>query len=140
MFSVFLLVGLVALGMWAISNIAIGLRKQKSSSGSTKYYWQMNALWNVINFAIAFVAIIIVLAQFTSFNTNKSLQTIQIYIVATNILFDLLYVGVGLWLENRGKKQNNPRYIGYGSSIQLQGAFLFFFDSIFALALIVAIL
>jgi hypothetical protein len=60
--------------------------------------------------------------------------------VAINIIFDVFYIAIGLWLESKGKKLSNNKFIGYGNSIQLQGAFLFCFDSMFALGLIVAAL
>lgn len=140
MFTQFLLIGLFILGLWAITNIILGVKKQQTSTSSTKYFWQMNALWNIVNAIIALGAIIFVIANYDSFSTNTSLQSRQIKIVAVNILFDIAYVATGLWIEARGKKQQQPRLIGYGSSIQLQGAFLFFFDSMLSLALIIATL
>lgn len=140
MFTQFLLIGLFLLGLWAIANIILGVKKQQSSTGTLKYFWQMNALWNIVNAIIALGAIIFVIANYDSFSTNTSIQSRQIKIVAVNILFDIAYVAAGLWLEVRGKKQHKPRLIGYGSAIQLQGAFLFFFDSMLALALIIATL
>ncbi len=138
MFMIALFGGMAVLGAWAITNIVLGAIKRRSSDGSTKYYWEMNALWNTINLAIAIIASAIAGIKYDAYSTDSALQDLQIKIVAVNILFDIAYIAIGLWLEARGKKQQNLRFIGYGNSIQLQGAFLFFFDSALALGLIIA--
>jgi hypothetical protein len=140
MFMIALFGGMVVLSAWAITNIILGVLKRKTSIGSTKYYWEMNALWNSINFTIALIASAIAGLKYDTYTTDTALQSLQIKIVAVNILLDIAYITIGLWLEARGKKQQNHRFIGYGNSIQLQGAFLFFFDSALALALIIATL
>ena len=140
MFSTVLFGGMAVLSFWSVTNIYLW-RKNKSQKASLKYYfWQMNGLWNIINLIIAVVASVIISANITSFNTNTSLQSLQIKIIAANILLDLFYVAIGLILELRGKKNTNIRLRGYGESIQLQGAFLFCFDSMLALGLIVTVI
>ena len=140
MFSAVIFGGMAILSFWSITNIYLW-RKNKSQKTSLKYYfWQMNGLWNIINLIIAIVASIIVGINITNFNTNDNLQSLQIKIIAANILLDLIYVTIGLVLEIRGKKSTNLRLRGYGESIQLQGAFLFCFDSMLALGLIVTVI
>lgn len=140
MFSAVLFGGMCVLSFWSITNIYLW-RKNKSQRSSLKFYfWQMNGLWNIINLIIAVVASIIVGINITRYNTNTNLQSIQIKIIAANILLDLIYVTVGLIIERRGKKNTNLRLRGYGESIQLQGAFLFCFDSMLALGLIITII
>ena len=140
MFSAVLFGGMGVLSFWSITNIYLW-RKNKSQKASLKYYfWQMNGLWNIINLIIAIVASIIVGINTANFNTNDSLQSLQIKIIAANILLDLIYVTIGLILEIRGKKNINLRLRGYGESIQLQGAFLFCFDSMLALGLIITVI
>lgn len=130
--------GMAVLSAWALTNIVLGVIKRRSSADSTKYYWEMNALWNSINLTIALIASIIAGIKYDAYATDNDLQSLQIKIVAVNILFDIFYIAIGLWLEARGKKKQSYRFIGYGNSIQLQGAFLFFFDSALALGLIIA--
>ena len=140
MFIMALFSGMAVLGGWAIANIVLGLTKRRSSDGSTKYYWEMNALWNSINLAIAIIASAIAGIKYSAYSTDSALQRLQIIIVAVNILLDIVYIAVGLWMEHKGKKRQSLKLIGYGNAIQLQGAFLFFFDSILALTLIIATL
>lgn len=140
MFSTVLFGGMAVLSFWSVTNIYLW-RKNKRQKASLKYYfWQMNGLWNIINLIIAVVASVIISANITSFNTNTSLQSLQIKIIAANILLDLFYIAIGLIFELRGKKNTNIRLRGYGESIQLQGAFLFCFDSMLALGLIVTVI
>ena len=140
MFSAVLFGGMGVLSFWSITNIYLW-RKNNSQKASLKYYfWQINGLWNIINLIIAIVASIIVGIDTANFNTNDTLQSLQIKIIAANILLDLIYVTIGLILENRGKKNTNLRLRGYGESIQLQGAFLFCFDSMLALGLIITVI
>ena len=140
MFMIALFGGMAVLGVWALSNIILGIIKRRTSNGSTKYYWEMNALWNSVNFTIAVIASTIAGIKYDAYATDTTLQSLQIKIVAVNILFNIVYIAIGLWLEARGKKQPNSRLNGYGNAIQLQGAFLFFFDSALALSLIIATL
>lgn len=140
MFMIALFGGMAVLGTWAIINIILGISKRRTCTGSAKYYWEMNALWNSVNLLIAIVATMVAGLKYSAYSTDASLQSLQIKIVAINILFDIVYIAAGIWLEGRGKKQDNPRYIGYGNAVQLQGAFLFFFDSALALGLIIATL
>lgn len=140
MFSTVLLSGMAILGLWSIANISIWSKNKKLKASVKYYFWQMNGLWNIINLTIATVASVIVAINITSFNTNASLQSLQIRIIAATILLDLVYVAIGYYLENRGKKEANLRLQGYGESVQLQGAFLFSFDSMLALGLIVTVI
>jgi hypothetical protein len=141
MFTTVLYAGLAFLGLWAIVNIAMWYKRRTYPKTVARYYfWQMNALWNSVNLAIAIISIGIVTAFYTKYATDTGLQELQIKIIAVNILLDFVYIVVGLLLENKGKKKEDVRFIGYGDAIQLQGAFLFCFDSVLALGLIIATL
>lgn len=141
MFTTVLYAGLALLGTWAIVNIAMWYRRRSYPKTVARYYfWQMNALWNSVNLAIALISIGIVTAFYSKYTADAGLQELQIKIIAVNILLDFVYIIVGLLLENKGKRKEDVRFMGYGDAIQLQGAFLFCFDSIFALALIITTL
>jgi undecaprenyl pyrophosphate phosphatase UppP len=140
MFTSILFFGMLTLGSWAAVNIYFWYKNRNTAKDSTHYFWQMNGLWNVINLSIAMVSTLLVSARLNAYRTDANLQDLQVKIVAFNIILDVLYIAAGFYLEHRGKTNKNERLIGYGNAIQLQGAFLFFFDSIFALALIVATL
>ena len=138
MFTTVLLIGASALLAWAISNIALWYRKKAAAPSSEFYFWQMNALWNAVNAFIGIAMLLFALLQRSTINSNEDLQALLIKVVAVNILFDIVYIGAGIWLEAKGKKQQKDMFIGYGNSVQLQGAFLFCLDSMLALGLLIA--
>lgn len=140
MFVATLLIGMSTLAIWAITNIFLWAKYKNSGQKTTQYFWEMNALWNVINFIIAFSSIVLIVIRYSAYSTDGALQDMQIKIVAVNIVLDIFYILAGFLLEKQGKKIKNDRFIGYGSAIQLQGAFLFFFDSFLTLLLIVSTL
>ncbi|MDR9410827.1 MAG: hypothetical protein RI573_18425, partial [Balneolaceae bacterium] len=45
--------GMLVLGGWAVSNMIVGGIGMAKTSGSTKYFHQMNTAWNTVNLAIA---------------------------------------------------------------------------------------
>lgn len=128
------------LAIWAAINIGIWWNRRKTAQGSRLYFWQMNALWNCINLAIAGIATTAVMLNIQHYNTDESIQTLQIRILAINILADLLYIACGFTLEHYGAKRQNDRLDGYGQAITLQGAFLLCFDSVLATALLVLVI
>lgn len=140
MFVTVLAVFMVILNIWAFTNILLWGMKSKTAKGKMKYYWQMNGLWNIVNLSIVFISLLLAFINADTFNTNQGTQELLIWIVAINILLDLGYVAAGLVIESRGKSKDLDQYLGYGMSIQLQGAFLFFFDTIFSLALLITII
>lgn len=127
--------GMYVLGGWAVANIAGGAIGWANSTGSAKYFHQMNLFWNTVNLGIAGFAL------FNSFNTDilmlspeemllKHTKTENLYLI--NAGLDVLYVGTGFLLKrlsvNNLKKQDLLK--GYGNSIILQGGFLMIFDLI----------
>jgi hypothetical protein len=125
--------GMYVLGGWAVSNILTGTYGWATQSGSNKYFYQMNTMWNVVNLSIAGVA----LYQF--YNTDISLlggeEMLRKHInferlFLINAGLDIGYMAAGAWLINRSGKseKNSLRYKGFGQAVILQGAFLFAFD------------
>lgn len=124
--------GMLTLGGWALSNIAIGSIGYFNTSGKLKYFHQMNVFWNSINLAIAGIG------YYGTFDVNQSpdlIYTLNEINTMKNILLfnaglDIGYAMTGLYLNELGKNKNKKRLKGYGNSIILQGAFLFTFDII----------
>jgi len=124
--------GMTVLGGWAVSNIAVGGISSFNTTGSTKYFHQMNALWNLVNLGAATSGL--VSAQK---NRDKNLTADEVIkeqrkiekIFLVNGLLDLAYIGGGTYLNRRGINENDDKLKGYGASIILQGAFLLLFDA-----------
>ena len=131
--------GMVVLGSWAVANIALSPVFVNNSSGSEKYFHQMNGYWNVVNLLVAG------LGYYSATKTNpdgltageslKEQQKLEKTLLF-NAGLDIAYVVGGLYLRERSENTNdNPdRLEGFGQSLILQGAFLFVFDIVFYLA------
>lgn len=124
---------MLTLGGWAVANIAIGAGLQGSADGSTKHFHRMNALWNTVNLGIAGLGYFTALKSdpaawdlATSLNKHQAFQKVLLF----NTGLDVGYVLGGLYLTERAKRPdvNSDQLKGFGQSIMLQGAFLFFFD------------
>ena len=124
--------GMYVLSGWALTNITVGSLGYFNSSGSTKYFHQMNAGWNVVNLAIAGGA----LYQYgqanpSAFNLTQSMseaRSIQ-NILLLNIGLNVSYIAGGGYLWERGIRKSSNRLKGYGQSLLIQGGFLLLFDS-----------
>ena len=125
--------GMYVLGAWAVSNIAAGSYGWARYSGERMYFHQMNMFWNVVNLSIAGFAL------YSNFNADYSalsgeemianhLRTERILLI--NAGLDVLYIGTGFVMRHYADKSTNRAELlkGYGSSVILQGAFLFVFD------------
>lgn len=118
---------------WALINIAAGSVGYASSSGSTKYFHQMNAAWNIVNLAIAGGA----LYQYgqadpAAFTFAESLSEARNMenILLLNIGLNVSYIAAGGFLWERGLRKTSNRLRGYGQSLIVQGGFLLLFDSV----------
>ena len=123
--------GMEVLGSWAIANIATGAILSGNTNGQAKYFYQMNALWNIANLGAAVSGYIgsekyggPVLTAAEAIKQQKRIETIFL----VNGSLDVLYIGGGIYLDHRGIVNNSDKLKGYGSSIILQGAFLLLFD------------
>ena len=123
--------GMIVLGSWATLNIISGTVGFYKSNGSTKYFHQMNAAWNLVNLGIAGIGYRGALNTKTDLSYETSIYKMQNFeqLLLINAGLDLLYIGSGVWLWKNGLNKNSPRKIGYGKSIILQGSFLLLFDT-----------
>jgi hypothetical protein len=124
--------GMKVLSGWALANIAIGSVGFYRTKGATKYFHQMNIFWNVVNLGIATAGFYGAKeASKKQFSVEQSIReqhkTERILLI--NAGLDVVYLTGGWYLNKRGINKNSDRLRGYGSSIILQGAFLFLFDS-----------
>lgn len=129
--------GMSILGGWALLNIGSGVVLRSQTTGETRYFHEMNALWNTVNLALAGVGF------YTAMNTDPYAQDLQQSLqeqagIQKLLLFnaglDVGYIMTGLWLRERGKRNvSRPeRLRGWGSGLILQGGFLLVFDATLA--------
>jgi hypothetical protein len=123
--------GMEVLGTWAIANMAGGGIGWASTGGTTKYFYQMDALWNIANLGAAIGGYLSSKKDKDRHYTPEESLTEQrklenIFLV--NGCLDVAYIGTGFYLKHRGDVKNNEQLKGYGPAIILQGAFLLLFD------------
>lgn len=128
--------GMLILGSWAIGNLVASPLLASRSTGSQKYFHQMNGYWNVVNLALAgagYLGIRAAMGQEPSWPNVLHEQILLEKILLVNAALDAGYMVAGLYLKERAKNVNtNPdRLTGFGNSLLLQGGFLLVFDIVF---------
>lgn len=128
-------IGMLTLGGWALSNIAVNGILMTQASGSRYYFYQMNTFWNVVNLAIAGFGYYDNM-QLAPETLSLSASTDEFYSLQKTLLFnaglDIAYMAGGLYLLEKAKntEAQQARFNGYGRGLLLQGAFLLVFDTV----------
>jgi hypothetical protein len=126
--------GLTVLGSWAGANLITNGILLSNSSGSDKYFYQMNVYWNVVNGALAGFGVLgakKIQGNLSAFQTlEEQSSTEKTFLVNTGL--DAAYVMTGIYLLEKSKNSvdNQNMFKGYGQSVILQGGFLLLFDGI----------
>ena len=123
--------GMKVLASWGIANISVSAAGWASSHGTNKYFFQMNTMWGTVNTGLAVLGIISskkkLHDQLNAFENLKAQQRIEkTFLINTGL--DVAYTGAGLYFNIRGNNSNNAQLKGFGSSVIMQGLFLFLFD------------
>jgi hypothetical protein len=128
---------MLTLGGWAAANIATGFIIAGQTQGQTKYVWQMNAYWNLVNGGLAVMGYIRARqarARKYGFSENESEQLSIEKLYALNFGLDLAYIATGFFLREKGMNSSNVKsqnqLMGYGTSLVIQGGFLLLMDGI----------
>lgn len=119
------------LGTFATANIISGFILANNTHGEAKYFWHMNAYWNLANLGIAGLNLLqtqLVPLKHYSFtgNLKEQLKIEKTYVL--NLGLDAGYITTGILLRSKGKVTTDinkqDRLKGYGTSIIVQGALL----------------
>ncbi|MDX2284229.1 MAG: hypothetical protein NW241_08705 [Bacteroidia bacterium] len=122
------------LGGWALGNIAAGSVLRARSTGSARYFHEMNAVWNVVNLGLAagglYGSYTSDPAAYGAWDTYQEQQKLE-KILLFNLALNFTYMTAGAWMQERAKtaSRNPERLKGYGQSLVLQGGFLLLFDT-----------
>ena len=124
--------GMWILGSWALLNLLVGTIRGLQTRGQIQAFHQMNAYWNLVNLGIAGFGYwqasqVSLMANF--WEVLVAQQQIEKILLA-NAAIDFGYIALGLYLIERGRRMEKEKWIGFGKSILLQGAFLLLFDAI----------
>jgi hypothetical protein len=128
---------MITLGSWAVANITSGFIIAGQTGGEAKYFWRMNAYWNLINGGLAVMGYLgarRAMARKFGLAENEAAQLSIEKLYAFNFGLDLAYIATGFFLREKGMNTLNlksqDQLKGYGSSIVLQGGFLLLMDGI----------
>jgi hypothetical protein len=128
---------MIILGSWAAVNITSGFIIAGQTQGEAKYFWKMNAYWNLVNGGLAVMGYLNARKAMTKKSglaENEAAQRSIIKLYAFNFGLDLAYIASGLFLREKGMNSTNlktqDQLQGYGSSIIVQGGFLLLMDGI----------
>ncbi len=127
------LTGLKLLSSWSAANIVYGSIARNNSTGSDKYFHEMNAIFNGVTLGISALGYFTAKKP-TSLNVVQSLkkqnQAERLFLF--NAGLDLAYIAGGAYLKEKSYNSlaNADRLKGYGNSIMLQGAVLAAFDGV----------
>ena len=126
--------GMTVLGSWAGANLITNGILLSNSSGSDKYFYQMNAYWSVVNGTLAGLGILGAKKNQGNLSAFQTLEeqssTEKTFLINTGL--DAAYVMTGVYLLEKSKNSNDNQDMlkGYGQSVILQGGFLLLFDGI----------
>lgn len=123
----------LALGSFALANIAVGAIAAGQTSGETQYFYKMNVYWNLVNLGIAGAGLLgsrkkkadsETLADAVRQHENMK----QVLLINTGL--DVAYAVGGAYLRERAASHPDKadQLRGYGTSIMAQGGFLLAFD------------
>ena len=124
--------GMWILGSWAVLNLVIGAIGSLNTRGKVQAFHQMNAYWNLVNLGIAGYGfwqasqISLPILFWEVISAQQQIEKVLLF----NAALDLAYMAVGFFLVERGLRLEIERWIGFGKSMLLQGAFLLLFDGI----------
>jgi hypothetical protein len=123
--------GMLILGTWAVVNLILGAVASFRTRGQTQAVHQMNAYWNLVNLGIAAYGFwqASQVAVLNFWEVLVAQQQIEKVLLANSAL-DFGYIALGLYLIERGRRLEKDKWVGFGKSIVLQGAFLLLFDAI----------
>ena len=127
--------GMSLLMIWASVNMLTGTLGWIFGKGTSRYFFQMNALWNLVNLGLGLAgylgsanADISLLSQGEILAAYHDMQNMYIL----NAGLDVAYIAIAFLLLERAKRifKWRPFLLGYGFSLILQGGFLLVFDLI----------
>jgi hypothetical protein len=127
--------GMALLTIWAAVNILTGIPGWIFGKGVSRYFFQMNAFWNLVNLGLGLAGYMGAanadMALLTQGGITAAYHDMQnLYILNTGL--DVAYIAIAFLLIERAKRILKWRHLlrGYGFSLIVQGGFLLIFDLI----------
>ena len=118
---------------WSVSNMAVGVVGRSRNEGRERYFHEMNAAWNAVNFGIGAAGMVGAIGddpegRSAGESLRRSHGREKLFLV--NLGLNVAYMATGFGLTERGKRRDDERLEGYGASMMVQGGFLVAFDAV----------
>lgn len=124
---------MLVLGGWGAANCIYNGFSAGNSTGSEKYFHNMNIIWGGVNLGLGAIGYLFTknqggLTYLQSLKKQSGVEKVFLF----NTGLDVAYIMGGVYLHERmkGSIVNQARNRGYGKSIILQGSALFLFDGV----------
>jgi hypothetical protein len=129
--------GMGTLLSWGALNVTAGVvGRLTTGDRRLQGFWEMNLGWGLVNSGLAIASLVGGGADpETRGALGASLEASHdlALVFWVNTGLDVAYMAAGAWLWERGNARAEPRTVGFGQSLIVQGAFLFAFDLVMAL-------
>ena len=124
---------MLTLGSWSVANfVGSGIGWAVTEKGAAHYFHQMNVMWNTVNLGIALPGYLKAKRSNPSLTLSETIteQHRNEKIFLFNAGLDLMYISAGVVLRSEAKsnQERQDQLNGFGTSLLLQGGFLFLFD------------
>jgi hypothetical protein len=126
-------IGMWTLGGWAVANGVVSGIMYFTGPGDRAFH-EMNVMWNTVNLGLAASALISGINAEPPASLAEEIRA-QHRLEKTLLInagLDVGYVMAGFFLRQYAETSGEPRYSGWGTSLVLQGSFLFAFDVVLA--------
>jgi len=126
---------MIVLGGWSAANLIYSGIATGQTSGTTKYFHQMNVMWGGINLGLGVLGYLGLknkdgLGLVQTLKQQSGIEKTYIF----NAGLDVAYIASGFYLKERSKSrfkvENQQKLKGYGESIILQGSALLLLDAV----------
>ena len=120
------------LGAWSVANLGVGtVGALATSDPQWRAFHQANAAWNTVNLGIAGVSLWGLQRERPGEGglpgARQRAEALSLAL-AFNAGLDVAYLAAGGWLWDRGARREDPRLVGVGHALLVQGSALLFFD------------
>lgn len=125
-------VGMIVLGTWAVGNMGVGAFGFGLERDERLRFLHLgNLVWNAVNLGLALNTLIREWNENpAALDAKKSLEASEQIekIFFINGALDLGYLATAAFLWQRGEATGDPKLVGFGQALVIQGAFLVLFD------------
>ncbi len=125
--------GMKVLAGWSAANVIYSAIATGQTTGTSRYFHQMNVMWGGINLGIAALGYMGAknkdgMSLMESLRKHAGVEKTYLF----NAGLDLGYIASGFYLKERAKSttKNRQKLKGYGESVILQGAALLLLDGV----------